>query len=359
MVGVTLAKAIEVAKRPTAPGEDRLIVVPHHGDVAMWLGEKSQQLELRVVRVLELVDQDVAETVPQARRGGGVVAEQLERQRDLIAEVDDAMSILYARVGLVRRRELLVRRCLVRLHVGVEGISDGIAEALRVRDIRLRRNVLVARTSEEIEQGAHVLQRIARGSVPLERKGDLALRAAVEVLADHDHLLCGREDAELATSPKLERELAEDLIAESMERANHCVVQPDRRVDVDALLHLGRGAFGERDGEDLVRLGRARSDEVNDPRGEDMGLPCPGARDHKERAGPMLDGKPLFRLEPLKNVRTRLAKTETQLLCHLGRSRTTGSARPKPSLRGGGPPGLRPVPHRAGALGRAEPGLAR
>ena len=24
---------------------------------------------------------------------------------------------------------------------------------------------------------------------------------------------------------------------------------------------------------------------------------------------------------------------------------------PKPSLRGGGPPGLRPVPHRAGALG--------
>src|SRR6266516_3159516 len=26
---------------------------------------------------------------------------------------------------------------------------------------------------------------------------------------------------------------------------------------------------------------------------------------------------------------------------------------PKPSLRGGGPPGLRPVPHRAGALGPA------
>src|SRR5438093_11156766 len=28
------------------------------------------------------------------------------------------------------------------------------------------------------------------------------------------------------------------------------------------------------------------------------------------------------------------------------------ACRPKPSLRGGGPPGLRPVPHRAGALGR-------
>src|SRR5205814_8082987 len=132
------------------------------------------------------------------------------------------------------------------------------------------------------------------------------------------------EDAELAASPKLERELAEDLIAESMERANHCVVQPDRRVDVDALLHLGRSAFGERDGEDLVRLGRARGDEMDDACCQHVGLPCPGARHHKERAGPMLDGKPLLRLESLKNVRTRLAKTESQLLCHLGRSRTTG-----------------------------------
>src|SRR2546430_1630685 len=31
---------------------------------------------------------------------------------------------------------------------------------------------------------------------------------------------------------------------------------------------------------------------------------------------------------------------------------TERACRPKPSLRGGGPPGLRPVPHRAGALGR-------
>src|SRR2546430_314711 len=33
----------------------------------------------------------------------------------------------------------------------------------------------------------------------------------------------------------------------------------------------------------------------------------------------------------------------------------SGSGRPKPSLRGGGPPGLRPVPHRAGALGLPSP----
>src|SRR5438477_1542605 len=34
-------------------------------------------------------------------------------------------------------------------------------------------------------------------------------------------------------------------------------------------------------------------------------------------------------------------------------ARCDPAAGPKPSLRGGGPPGLRPVPHRAGALGPA------
>ena len=186
-----------------------------------------------------------------------MVAEELERQRDLIAEVDDAVSILDARVGLVGGRELLVRRGLVRLHVGVERISDRIAQLLRVCHVCLRRNILVARAPEKVEQGAHVLQWIARRSVAFERKRDFALRAPVEVLADHDHLLRGREDTQLATPPKLERELAEDLVAESMERADHRVVQSDRRIDVDALLHLGRGALRERDRQDLVGLGRA------------------------------------------------------------------------------------------------------
>jgi hypothetical protein len=41
-----------------------------------------------------------------------------------------------------------------------------------------------------------------------------------------------------------------------------------------------------------------------------------------------------------------------------GPLRVTASPGPKPSLRGGGPPGLRPVPHRAGALGPGDARLA-
>ena len=128
-----------------------------------------------------------------------------------------------------------------------------------------------------------MLQRIAGRPIALERKRDLAVRAPVQVLPDQDHLLGGREDPELAASPELQGELAEDLVAESVEGANDGVVQSDRRVDVDALLHLGRGPLGKGDRQDLVRLRGARGDEVDDPRGEDVGLPRPRARDDEQR----------------------------------------------------------------------------
>src|SRR2546423_1585024 len=127
------------------------------------------------------------------------------------------------------------------------------------------------------------------------------------MLAHEDHLLRRREDTELAASPELERELAEDLVAESVERADDRIVQPDRRVDVDALLHLGGGAFGERDGKDLVRLRRTRSDEMDDACRKNVGLPRSRPSHNKERARPEFDREPLLHLEPLQDVRTRLA----------------------------------------------------
>ncbi len=75
-----------------------------------------------------------------------------------------------------------------------------------------------------------------------------------------------------------------------MERADDGVVQSDRRVDVDALLHLGGGAFGEGDGEDLVRLRRARSDEVDDACCQNMRLPRPSTSDYEQWTETVLDG---------------------------------------------------------------------
>src|SRR5438552_7465222 len=101
-----------------------------------------------------------------------------------------------------------------------------------------------------------------------------------------------------------------------MKGADDRVVQPNRRVDVDALLHLGGGAFGEGDGKDLVRLRRAGGDEMDDARGQDMGLPRPSAGDDQEGSGAVLDSMALLGLQPLKDVRLRLAESEAELLGH-------------------------------------------
>ena len=245
-----------------------------------------------------------------------MLAQQAERERDLVAEVHDAMPLLDPRVRLVGRGELLMHRGLVGLDVRVDRLSDRRAERACVSDVCLRRNVFVARATEELEEGAHVGQRIPRWPVALERHRDLALLTAVQMLTHEDHLLRRREDAKLAGPAKLESELAEDLVAEAMECADDGVVQADRRVDIDALLHLVGGALGECDGQDLVRLRGARRDEVDDPRGQDMGLPRSGASDDKKRPGPVLHRSALLKRERSEDVRPLFSEPEGELLGH-------------------------------------------
>ena len=149
-----------------------------------------------------------------------------------------------------------MRRRLVRLDIGVDRVAHRIAERFGERDVRFRSNVLIARSCEQIEERANVLERITSRAIALQGKRDFALSAAVEMLADQNDLLRRRQNAQLAAPPKLQGKLAEDLVAESVKGADDSVVQPDRSVDVNALLHLGGGALGEGDGEDLVRLRR-------------------------------------------------------------------------------------------------------
>ena len=81
----------DVADRGAPEAVDRLVVVADDRHVAMPLREQRHELRLRPVRVLELVDEDVpvARLERLARRGR--LAQELERQRDLVAEVDRAV----------------------------------------------------------------------------------------------------------------------------------------------------------------------------------------------------------------------------------------------------------------------------
>src|SRR5437868_12688231 len=108
-------------------------------------------------------------------------------------------------------------------------------------------------------------------------------RQLEQMCPQKDRLLRGGEHFELAADTELERELANDLVAEGVKRSDRDIALTERRQQVDALLHLRRRALGERDGEDLLWARAARRDQVGDAASEHAGLARPRARHDEER----------------------------------------------------------------------------
>ena len=110
----------DVADVGAAPRVDRLVIVADDADVSMRRREQPQELELRAVGVLVLVDEDVAKallplceyvgaTVPEARHLADEIVE-VERAKlaegRLVARVDDLghlVVLVDARVGQIAR----------------------------------------------------------------------------------------------------------------------------------------------------------------------------------------------------------------------------------------------------------------
>ena len=125
-------------------------------------------------------------------------------------------------------------------------------EALRVREIRLRRDVLVAAAREERRQGAKEPRRVPERAVLLEVQVEQALAH------EHDHL-GPRQDPHVRRQPELERELPDQPVPERVERGDGRVGVAVGNELVDPELHLLGGLVRERKGEDLRRLALAAS----------------------------------------------------------------------------------------------------
>src|SRR5207248_11473294 len=91
----------DVVHLGAAPPVDRLVVIADDAQVSVLLREQAQQLVLRRVRVLELVDEDVAEPRRVSLRGLRVLAEQLDDPDDQIAEIDGAGRLQRSLIPLV------------------------------------------------------------------------------------------------------------------------------------------------------------------------------------------------------------------------------------------------------------------
>ena len=85
------------------PCVDRLIVVAYAAQIAIRLGKEAEPKILNDVRVLVLVDQDIAEAPPEARENFVMLAEQPQRFEQQIAEIDSIERFQTRLVALIEQ----------------------------------------------------------------------------------------------------------------------------------------------------------------------------------------------------------------------------------------------------------------
>ena len=304
---VALRELEDVADRGAAERVDGLIVVADDRDVVVAFREQRHEFRLRPVRVLELVDEDVAEPVLDLLARGRRLAQQPQRKVDLVAEIDEPGRVQQLLVARVRAGQLLlagrevsghVRSGPIRLRGRVSGRGDRRLrrlgrdrEPIRVREIVRRIDVLVLAAAEEPGERREEPRGIAERAVAVQFEVE-------QVFAQEDHGLRARQHAHVRGQPQFERELADDAIPEGMEGGDRAVRVAVRHELIDAQLHLVRGLVREREGENLRWLRAMRRDQPRDAAGDDLRLARPGAGDHEHRALAVRDGAPLFHVEP-------------------------------------------------------------
>ncbi len=243
----------DVADVGASEAIDALVRITYHHQVLMNTGEQLQQHVLRVVRVLVLVDEDVAERLGPALAGLREALEHLHGQHEHVVEVDGVEVEQLALVEAVHVGDGLVVEA-----ADAGGVLVGADElVLRVRDLRVD-----AARCEALGIALELLEARAHEADLIGLVVDREVRLVAEPLG-------------LA---------AEDPAAGGMEGENpdRARTRPDSRLDPRA--HLGRGLVRERDREDLVRLHADLAEQVGDPVGEDARLARARARDHEQRA---------------------------------------------------------------------------
>jgi hypothetical protein len=154
---VALLKIEDVADRGAAELVDRLVVVADDRHVAVALGEQRDELGLRSVGVLELVNKDVPEARLERLPGRSRFAEEPEGKRNLVAEVDEPGLPQEPLVAGERSRQLELAASIlgegidaVALSIACLTIADGSrrlgglsAEVLGMLEIGRRADILV------------------------------------------------------------------------------------------------------------------------------------------------------------------------------------------------------------------------
>ena len=207
----------------------------------MLFGHELQEPVLGVVRVLVLVDEDVAERVLPALTRLREALEQLDGEEEHVVEVDR-----------------------------VRGEEPALVEVVGVGD----RLVVEGRDALAVLVGAD--QVVLRGrDLGVDATRDEALRVALELFEDglrEPDLVGLVVDREVRAVAEPRRLAAQDAAARRVEREDPEPAPATAEHVVEPLAHLARGLVRERDREDLLRLDAVRVDQVRDAVREDARL---------------------------------------------------------------------------------------
>ena len=221
--GVVLLKVENVADVGAAPRVDGLVVVAHHHEVLVLAGQKARDLILGAVRVLILVDTDVAEALLVLLENVGVVAQEVIGIDKQVVEVHGIGAGQAALKLLVHTRGNLLRR----------GVGAG-GEVRRVEKLVFRRGDLGAHGIQgkallvDVQVGHDGLDKTL-GIVVIVNGKRVAVAQAGAVNAQHAH-------------------------AHGVKRAHpHAAHAPALQEAFQALLHLTGRLVGKGNGKDLPR----------------------------------------------------------------------------------------------------------
>jgi len=271
-VGIVALELKDVADVGAAPRVDGLVVVADHGQVAVLGGEEVGEAVLGVVRVLVLVDEDVAE-------GALVVTQALG---DLLEELDGAHEQVVEVHGVHRHELLLVKVVDVGRDAG-EAAARLLAEGGRV---------------EQLVLGVRDLAGDGLGRVALR-----IVLERLEATADEAALVVGVVDRERAAVPETVGLAAQDAGAHRVEGADPHRARDAADEALDALLHLARGLVREGDGEDLVGARVAGGEQIRDAMREHTGLARAGPGEDEQRAVDVGHGRALRLVEAGEQAR--------------------------------------------------------
>ncbi len=235
------------------PADDTLIRVAHDAEVPVRLGEPAHDAVLRAVRVLVLVDEDVAPAVAVEVEHGGARLEEAHHEQEQVVEVHRARRRAAHLVQAVERGDPLLRG-RPRLALDV-----------------LHREHLVLGVADPVHGGGGRERALVEAQLA---HGLLHEREAVVLVVDD----------EARRQPHVRRVLAQDPHAGGVEGGD------ERRADahgqherLHARAHLLGSLVGERHREHVARIHALDGEKVGDAMGDHARLAAARAGEDEER----------------------------------------------------------------------------